>query len=131
MGLRRILVPFEGGPLSEDALEVACGLTEAEVTALHVLATPSRLPIGAEEVAVARAEEIGRELNARVATQVVKAVEVADGVVETAAAIGADAIVMSLRHKHAPGETPVLSHTVSRVLRRAPCRVIITYTRES
>jgi nucleotide-binding universal stress UspA family protein len=42
----------------------------------------------------------------------------------------ADAIVMSLRHKHRPAETMVLSHTASRILRHAPCCVVITYHRD-
>ena len=94
------------------------------------------MPLGAEGAdedvgrqMLKRAEAIGRELGTDVETYVAKAPEVAEGIDETAATLDADAIVMSLRHKHAPGETLILSHTASRILRHAPCRVLITYSR--
>ena len=137
MALKRMIVPYEGGPLSEDALRLACDLArdEARITAVYVVRTPPNMPIGAEEAGaevgremLKRAEAIGRELGTNVETYLAKAPEVAEGIDETAATLDADAIVMSLRHKHAPGETLVLSHTASRILRHAPCRVLITYS---
>ncbi len=136
MGLQRILVPFEGGPLSEDALELACDLAGdgGSVMAVYVARTPPHLPIGAEDAAVAlgsevlrHAAEIGSSRGVKMETRVVKATDVAEGIVATAREANAGAIVMSHRHKHALGETMVLSHTASRVLRGAPCRVLITY----
>ena len=137
MAFKRIVVPYEGGTLSEDALRLACGLAgdATPVTAVYVVRTPPSMAIGAEGASeevgremLKRAEAIGRELGANVETYVAKAPEVAEGITETAATLDADAIVMSLRHKHAPGETLVLSHTASRILRHAPCRVLITYS---
>ncbi len=138
MTFQHIVVPFEGGPFSEDALRIACDLAgeAARVTAVYVVRTPASMPIGAEEVeeetaraALQRAEAIGRELGVGVETYVAKAPEVAEGINETAATARADGIVMSLRHKHTAAETMVLSHTASRVLRHAPCRVLTTYSR--
>ncbi len=138
MTFKRMIVPYEGGTLSEDALRLACDLTRdgACITAVYVVRTPPNMAIGAEGAdedvgrqMLKRAEAIGRELGANVETYVAKAPEVAEGIDETAATLDADAIVMSLRHKHAPGETLVLSHTASRILRHAPCRVLITYSR--
>ena len=138
MALKRMIVPYEGGPLSEDALRLACDLAKewARITAVYVVRTPPNMAIGAEGAdedvgrqMLKRAEAIGRELGANVETYLAKAPEVAEGIDETAATLDADAIVMSLRHKHAPGETLVLSHTASRILRHAPCRVLITYSR--
>jgi nucleotide-binding universal stress UspA family protein len=137
MTFKRVVVPYEGGALSEDALRLACGLAGdgTPVTAVYVVRTPPSMPIGAERASeevgremLKRAEVIGRELGANVETYVAKAPEVAEGITEAAATLDADAIVMSLRHKHAPGETLVLSHTASRILRHAPCRVLITYS---
>lgn len=136
MTFKRVVVPYEGGTLSEDALRLACDLAcGTRVTAVYVVRTPPSMPIGAEGASeevgremLKRAEAIGRELGANVETYVAKAPEVAEGITETAATLDADAIVMSLRHKHAPGETMVLSHTASRILRHAPCRVLITYS---
>src|SRR3990170_7743398 len=137
MTFKRVVVPYEGGTLSEDALRLACGLTGdgTPVTAVYVVRTPPNMAIGAEGAdedvgrqMLKRAEAIGRELGANVETYVAKAPEVAEGIDETAATLDADAIVMSLRHKHAPGETLILSHTASRILRHAPCRVLVTYS---
>src|SRR3989304_5105284 len=140
MGLLRILVPFDGGILCEDALELACGLVQPQGrgTAVYVVRPPPQLPIGAEEAAVAlgqevlrRATEVGRRHQVTVETKVARAPEGAEGIVAAAQEINADAVVMSHRHKHSLGETMVLSHTASRVLRGAPCRVLVTYRRES
>ena len=136
MTFKRVVVPYEGGTPSEDALRLACDLAcGTRVTAVYVVRTPPSMPIGAEgadeEVGretLKRAEAIGGELGANVETYLAKAPEVAEGITEAAATLDADAIVMSLRHKHAPGETLVLSHTASRILRHAPCRVLITYS---
>jgi len=137
MTFKRMVVPYEGGALSEDALRLACGLSAngARITAVYVVRTPPSMPIDADKAArqagretLKRAEAIGWELGADVETYLAKAPEVAEGINETAATLDADAIVMSLRHKHAPGETLVLSHTASRILRHAPCRVLITYS---
>lgn len=138
MTFKRVVVPYEGGTLSEDALRLACDLASGtRVTAVYVVRTPPSMPIGAEGASeevgremLKRAEAIGRELGANVETYVAKAPEVAEGITETAATLDADAIIMSLRHKHAPGETLVLSHTASRILRHAPCRVLITYSHD-
>ncbi|OGO48362.1 MAG: hypothetical protein A2W34_06720 [Chloroflexi bacterium RBG_16_64_32] len=139
MTFQRIVVPYEGGTLSEDALRIACHLAGegAHLTAVYVVPIPKSLPIGAEEAqeetareTLAHAEAVGRELGVTVDTYVAKAPDVAQGVNETAATLKADAVVMSLRHKHAPAETMLLSHTASRILRHAPCCVVITYHRE-
>ena len=137
MTFKRVIVPYEGGALSEDALRLACDLAKdgARITAVYVVRTPQSMAIGAEgadeEVGremLKRAEAIGGKLGAKVETYLAKAPEVAEGINETAATLDADAIVMCLRHKHAPGETLILSHTASRILRHAPCRVLITYS---
>lgn len=139
MSFQRIVVPYEGGALSEDALRLACDLAEdgAKITAVYVVKVTPGTPIGAEEVRteaaekeLERAKEIGEERRVDLETYLAKSPEVAEGITETAATLGADAIVMSLRHKHTPAETLVLSHTASRILRHAPCRVLITYRRD-
>ncbi len=139
MTFEHIVVPYEGGALSEDALRIACHLVfdESRITAVYVVPIPKDMPVGAEKPqedaareALERAEAVGRELGVDVDTYVAKAPEVAEGVNETAATLMADAIVMSLRRKHRPEETMLLSHTASRILRHAPCHVVITYRRD-
>lgn len=139
MAFQRVVVPYEGGPLSEDALRIACELAgdEAKITAVYVVkVTPGTPPAeekAAEDVArqeLARAMEIGLELGVSLEPYVAKAHEVADGITETAATERADLVLMSLRHKHRPEETALLSHTASRVLRHAPCRVLIAYSHD-
>ena len=139
MTFQHMIVPYEGGALSEDALRIACHLAfdESRITAVYVVPIHKDMPIGAEkpqeEIAretLERAQAVGRELGVEIETYVAKAPEVAEGVNETAATLMADAIVMTLRHKHRPEETMVLSHTASRILRHAPCTVVITYRRD-
>ncbi|HXG36461.1 MAG TPA: universal stress protein [Dehalococcoidia bacterium] len=136
MGFKHILVPFEGGLLSEETLRMACQLAQDgnRITAVHVVSTPLHEPIGAEKLQLAaaeetlrRAKEIGLESKAAVDTELVKAHQVAQGIVEAADNLGADVILMSLRHAHTPEETMVLSHNASRILRHAPCPVLMVY----
>jgi nucleotide-binding universal stress UspA family protein len=139
MTFQHIVVPYEGGALSEDALRIACHLVfdESRITAVYVVPIPKDMPVGAEKLqeetarqALQQAQTVGRELGVDVETYVAKAPEVADGINETAATLMADAIVMSLRRKHRPEETMLFSHTASRILRHAPCHVVITYRRD-
>jgi len=139
MTFQHIVVPYEGGDLSEDALRIACHLIfdESRITAVYVVPIPKDMPVGAEtpqeeeaRETLQRAVAVGRELGVDVETYVAKAPEVAEGVNETAATLVADAIVMSLRRRHTPEETMVLSHTASRILRHAPCHVVITHRRD-
>src|SRR3972149_2898196 len=106
MTFKRMIVPYEGGTLSEDALRLACDLAKewARITAVSVARMPRSMAIGAEgadkEVGremLKRSWEIGWELGANVETYLAKAPEVAEGITETAATLDADAIVMSLR----------------------------------
>ncbi len=139
MTFQHMVVPYEGGALSEDALRIACHLVldESRITAVYVVPVSTNMPVGAEKPqeetareTLQRAQAVGRELGVDVETYVAKAPEVAEGVNETAATLMADAIVMSLRHRHTPEETMLLSHTASRILRHAPCHVVITYRRD-
>src|SRR3989304_1801950 len=86
MAFKRIVVPYEGGTLSEDALRLACGLAgdATPVTAVYVVRTPPSMAIGAEgadeEVGremLKRAEAIGGELGAAGETDLAKAPEAA------------------------------------------------------
>src|SRR3989304_10437220 len=108
MAFKRIVVPYEGGTLSEDALRLACDLAgdATPVTAVSVVRTPPNMAIGAEGAdedvgrqMLKRAEAIGRELGANVETYVAKAPEVAEGINETAATLEADDIVVSWCHQ--------------------------------
>lgn len=128
--------PFEGGALSEDALRIACDVAGegAKITAVYVVKVTPGTSIDEEKTAeddarqaLAGAEPLGREFGADLDLYVAKAREVADGITETAATLAADLVFMSLRHKHRLEETAVLSHTASRILRQAPCRVLIAY----
>ncbi len=136
MSLSRIIVPFEGGHLSESVLHLACEMVHngASIAAVHVVEVPRAEPIGAEKLAISaaedllkRAREIGHRHQVTVDTLLVKARDVPDGIIEAARDIHADAIVMSLRHQHRPEETLLLSHNTSRILRGAPCQVLIVH----
>ena len=101
MTFQRIVVPYEGGTLSEDALRIACHLVfdESRITAVYVVPIPKDMPVGAEKPqeeaardALQQAKAVGRELGVDIETYVAKAPGVAEGVNETAATLMADAI---------------------------------------
>src|SRR3989304_4866933 len=96
MAFKRIVVPYEGGTLSEDALRPACGLPgdATPVTAVYVVRTPPSMAIGAEganeEVGretLKRAEAIGGGLGTAGGTYLGTAPEVPEGINETAATL--------------------------------------------
>jgi APA family basic amino acid/polyamine antiporter len=138
---RRIVVPIVPGRASDDALDVACRLAAergARVVALTVLEVPLDLPLDTELSAderVANAEldqavAIGETYGVRVVGRLVRGRSASVEIVREAQRREAEIIVLGSPRKDLVGRRrSVFGSTVDRVLRNAPCRVMVTASR--
>jgi APA family basic amino acid/polyamine antiporter len=139
---RRIVVPIVPGRPSDDALDVACRLAAergARVVALTVLEVPLELPLDAElpdEERLANDEldeamAVGDTYGVRVVGRLVRGRSASVEIVREAERRGAEIIVLGSPRKELTNRRRgVFGSTVDRVMRRAPCRVMVTATRE-
>lgn len=128
-----VLVAFEDGQYSQQAVETAVKMATRRRRGVHVLVTitvPANAPIGASlpeaEAAAATAIERARVAGGRRVTghwEKVRAGEAGRRIVGEAALINARAIVMPLRRQATGGIFPA---SVQKVLSERPCRVILT-----
>ena len=138
---RRIVVPIVPGRPSDDALDVACRLAAARgarVVALTVLEVPLDLPLETalpEEERVAHAEldeavAIGDTYGVRVVGRLVRGRSASAEIVREAERREAEIIVLGSPRKDLVGRRRgVFGSTVDRVMRNAPCRVMVTASR--
>jgi basic amino acid/polyamine antiporter, APA family len=138
---RRIVVPIVPGRPSDDALDVACRLAAergARVVALTVIEVPLELPLDAdlpEEERLANDEldeamAIGDTYGVRVVGRLVRGRSASVEIVREAERRGAEIIVLGSPHKDLTSRRRgVFGSTVDRVMRRAPCRVMVTASR--
>jgi APA family basic amino acid/polyamine antiporter len=142
LAYRRIVVPIVPGRPSDDALDVACRLAAergARVVALTVIEVPLELPLDAdlpEEERLANDEldeamAIGDTYGVRVVGRLVRGRSASVEIVREAERRGAEIIVLGSPRKDLTSRRRgVFGSTVDRVMRRAPCRVMVTATRE-
>ena len=138
---RRIVVPIVPGRPSDDALDVACRLAAergARVVALTVLEVPLDLPLDTalpedERVANAELDEavaIGETYGVRVVGRLVRGRSASVEIVCEAERREAEIIVLGSPRKDLVGRRRgVFGSTVDRVMRNAPCRVMVTASR--
>ncbi|HKY24868.1 MAG TPA: universal stress protein [Gaiella sp.] len=138
---RRIVVPILPGRPSDDALDVACRLAAergARVVALTVLEVPRDLPLDtelSEDERVANAEldeaiAIGETYGVRVVGRLVRGRSASVEIVREAERREAEIIVLGSPRKDLVGRRrSVFGSTVDRVMRNAPCRVMVTASR--
>jgi APA family basic amino acid/polyamine antiporter len=138
---RRILVPVVPGRPSDDALDVACRLAAergARVIALSVVEAPWDLAEDEsqpEEELLSNREldeavAIGDSYGVRVTPRLVRGRSAAREIVAEAARRNVEIIVLgSPRKDLTERRRGVFGTTVDRVLRNAPCRVMVTATR--
>ena len=138
---RRILVPVVPGRPSDDALDVACRLAAergARVIALSVVEAPLELAADEsqpEEELLSNREldeavAIGDSYGVRVTPRLVRGRSAAREIVAEAARRNVEIIVLgSPRKDLTERRRGVFGTTVDRVLRNAPCRVMVTATR--
>ena len=130
---RSILVPTLGGTETEN-LQFACEMAKlrgAEVTALYVIEIPSALPLDTflsdrladADLALKRAQAIGREFEVAVTTHLLQARSAGQAILDLAKEKGFDLIVMGTSYRH--GASAWLGATTEYVVRNAPCRVLI------
>jgi APA family basic amino acid/polyamine antiporter len=139
---RRIVVPIVPGRPSDDALDVACRLAAergARVVALTVIEVPLELPLDAdlpEEERLANDEldeavAIGETYGVRVTARLVRGRSASAEIVREAQRRGAEIIVLGSPRKGLTSRRRgVFGSTVDRVMRKAPCRVMVTASRE-
>ena len=135
---RRIVVPIVPGRPSDDALDLACRLAaerRAQIVALSVIEVPLDLPLDTSQL---EAEEyrandeldeaiaIGDTYGVKVVGRLVRGRSASTEIVREAGRRGAELIVLgSPRKTLVDRRRGVFGTTVDRVLRRAPCRVMI------
>ena len=134
-----LLVAYDGSPMSEAQLHLACRSADnigAAVRVLHVIELsrhiPLDVPLPADSQArvdaiLDRAERIVGRYGVRAQLAVDRARSVGEAVVTDAREVGARAIFIGLRDRNRPGAALMLSATLRHVLQHAPCPVQIGY----
>lgn len=140
MEFHRILVPVDGTPADEEAMQLACSLakesSQSKIYAVQVISIGRSLPLDAEvEPEISRAEDIltrventARERGCQIETDLLQAREVGPAIVDEAIEREVDLILIGLSYKTRFGEF-YLGEVAPYVLRNAPCRVILYHQR--
>jgi APA family basic amino acid/polyamine antiporter len=137
---RRILVPVVPGRPSDDALDVALRLARerrSRVIALSVVEVPLDLPIDtplpeAEEAANRELDEavaLGDTYGVRITPRLVRGRSASSEIVAEAGRRDVEIVVMGSPRKRLTQRRGVFGATVDRVMRNAPCRVLVTAAR--
>ena len=134
-----LVVAYDGAPMSETQLHLACRSANdlgARVRVVHVVERPAQVPLQAPSSAdeLAEAERLEQRV-ARIATRygvqsefaVVYARSVGTAIIAEAQETNAQAIFVGLRERRRPGTSLLLSGTVRHVLQHARCPVQIGY----
>lgn len=134
---RNVVVPMLEEVHAEHAVEVACRLAadrHGSITAISVIEVPPLLPLDAhmkdEEADVRmvqnRAVAIGDAYGVPVVTRVVRAREAGAAVLDELEHGGADLVVIgAMRTPRTNKRAVPFGRDVQRVLRKAPCRVML------
>ena len=139
---RRLLVPVLPGQASDDALDIAASLAAergAQIAAVTVLEVPLELPLTTDlpveerfanrELDEARA--IGDSYGISVIPRLLRGRSAGAAIVEEAARRGTEIIVIGAPRKDiGRRKRAVFGHTVDYVLKNAPCRVMVSASRE-
>jgi len=132
---RRMLVPMKLGAVGEEMVATAVALAkerDAAVDVLSVILVPLDHPLDAplferEETAAASLAEavlLGEENGVEVRPATVRARSIGQAIVEQAAALGSDLIVLGSAPRWRR-QSAFFSPTVDYVLRNAPCEVLV------
>ena len=131
----RILIPVGGNKVDAETVRIASRMAArqgSKIYAVHIIEVNRSLPLGAVmstevergEAILDEVEEIAREFELAIETEMVQARDTGPAVVGEAEQWGAELILMGLPYKRRFGEFN-LGKTVPYVLRNAPCRVIL------
>jgi len=136
MEFHKILVPVVGTEADEEAIKVACKLTEkkakGKISIVHVITVERTLPLDAEmETEIQKAEEIldhmenvAKEHGGEVETELLQARDVGQTIVDEATEREIDLILVGTTYKRRFGQFS-LGDVVPYVLKYAPCHVIL------
>ncbi len=138
MEFRNILVPVAGAKADEGAIELACSLANkkngSRIFAVHVIPVERSLPLDAEieseigraETILAHIEEIAKEHNCQVETDILQAREVGPAIIDEATEREIDLILIGVTYKKHFGQF-CLGDVLPYVLENAPCRVLLDH----
>jgi basic amino acid/polyamine antiporter, APA family len=139
---RRLLVPVLAGRASDEALDIAAGLSAergAQITAVYVIEVPLDQALSAElpaEEALANREldearAIGESYGVTVIPRLVRARNAGAAIVREAERRASEIVVIGAPRKDLPGrKRAIFGTTVDYVLKNAGCRVLVTALRE-
>jgi nucleotide-binding universal stress UspA family protein len=133
---RKALIGLNGGPTDELIVHLACQLAKpasAELVAVHVVEVDwahelSEDVAGQDEqasVILDGAEAIAERYRVRLQPTLLQARDVGAALVDEAAELGVDAIVMGLPYRKRFGGDFALGTTLPYVLQNAPCQVLV------
>lgn len=134
-----LLVAYDGSPMSEAQLHLACRAANDISGTVHVLYVvelsrhlPLDAPVSPDEQArvdavLDRAEQIAERYGVHCRLEVNRARSVGEAIIANAQENGARSIFIGLRDRSRPGTNLMLSGTLRHVLQHAPCPVQIGY----
>jgi len=138
MDFHNILVPVAGARADEGAIELACTLANqkngSRIFAVHVIPVERSLPldteieseIGRAETILAHIEEIAKEHNCLIETDILQAREVGPAIIDEATEREVDLILIGVTYKKHFGQF-CLGDVLPYVLENAPCRVLLDH----
>jgi len=138
MEFHNILVPVTGARADEGAIELACRLANqkngSRIFAVHVIPVERSLPldteikseIGRAETILAHIEEIAKEHNCLIETDILQAREVGPAIIDEATEREVDLILIGVTYKKHFGQF-CLGDVLPYVLENAPCRVLLDH----
>ena len=138
MDFHNILVPVAGARADEGAIELACRLANQKngslIFAVHVIPVERSLPLDAEikseigraETILAHIEEIAKEYNCLIETDILQAREVGPAIIDEATEREVDLILIGVTYKKHFGQF-CLGDVLPYVLENAPCRVLLDH----
>ena len=135
MEFNRILVPVVGTGADEAAMRLACRLakkSKGKIWSVYVATIKRALPLDAEiesetiksEGILDHIEEIAEEQNFEIETDILQARDAGPAIIDEAAALGVDVILIGIEYKKRFGQFS-LGSVVPYVLKNAPCPVIL------
>ena len=136
MEFQNIVVPVAGTGTDEGAIDLAFRLAKKQegsrIIALHVIPVERSLPLGAEvEAEISRAEkllahieELAKNQDFRLETDIIQAREVGPAIVDEARRCEADLILIGIPYKKQFGQF-CMGEVLPYVLKNAPCRVLL------
>jgi nucleotide-binding universal stress UspA family protein len=131
-----VLVPVNGTIVDERAVDVALLLARryhAEVTAIHIVEVPQRLPLDAEmlaevdrgELVLQAAERWASQYGWNLNVELLQARAAGPAIVDEAIGRRARLIVLGTQLYRRAGEWTVGRSTVPYVMKNAPCEVVV------